>query len=75
MQAIQFIFAGVGVFFVGLGLWGLQKIPRLRVEHEADIAARIQIDGEIAEYIIESGETTEYRARIEYTVDGQRYQI
>ena len=75
MQTIQLIFTAVGLFFVGLGLWGLQKIPRLRAKHEADVASRVQIDGEIAEYILETDETTVYRGRIEYTVDGHRYQI
>jgi hypothetical protein len=75
MHAIQLIFAAVGLFFVGLGLWGLQKIRCLHAKHEAVVASRVQIDGEIAEYILETDETTQYRGRIEYTVDGHRYQI
>ncbi|MBL8523980.1 MAG: hypothetical protein JNN20_09845 [Betaproteobacteria bacterium] len=84
MNAGQYIYFGLGLFFIVIGAVSLVDSPRRRAKRAAEIDTRVVTDGEITKYRLESDArtrgipddgVTEYRAQIEYTVDGHRYQI
>lgn len=75
MNAGQYLYVGAGLLFVVAGAFILLRTPHWRARHAAEIASRVVIDGEVTKYHFESEDGEEYRAQIEYTVDGLRYQI
>ena len=74
MQAHQYLFIGTGAVIAAYGLWCQFSLPRLRATHEADIASRELITGEVVEYEFDGEDNNDQRL-IEYEVNGHRYRI